>query len=175
MIRIVIAEEQPMLLYALEALLNLEEDMKVVGQASNGEEAITLVHELKPDICIMDIDMSGKSGLEVTEELYGIGCKVILLATFAHKEYIQRILEVGVAGYLMKDSPSEILTNSIRAIMAGSQVFEPELMEELKDEEILSSETEIFLNESTQQPTKPIETVKAYFFTFMDKIKQPTG
>ena len=67
MIRIVIAEDQQMLLGAIGSLLNLEEDMEVVGQASNGEEAITLVHQLLPDVCIMDIDMPIKSGLEAAE------------------------------------------------------------------------------------------------------------
>ena len=71
MIRIVIAEDQQMMLGALGSLLNLEEDMEVVGKSSNGEEAISLVHELQPDICIMDIEMPIKSGLDAAEELKG--------------------------------------------------------------------------------------------------------
>ncbi len=69
MIRIVIAEDQTMLLGALGALLDLEEDMEVVGKAKNGEEALQLVKQLKPDICIMDIEMPIKSGLDAAEEL----------------------------------------------------------------------------------------------------------
>lgn len=72
MIRIVIAEDQRMMLGALSSLLNLEEDMEVVGRASNGQEALALVQELAPDICLMDIEMPVKSGLEAAEELKGM-------------------------------------------------------------------------------------------------------
>ena len=75
MIRIVLAEDQRLLLGALGSLLDLEEDMEVVGKASNGEEALALVKRLQPDICIMDIEMPVKSGLDVAEELKGQGCK----------------------------------------------------------------------------------------------------
>ena len=79
MIRIVLAEDQRMLLGALGSLLDLEEDMEVVGKASNGEKALDLVNRLQPDICIMDIEMPVKSGLDVAEELKGQGCRVIIL------------------------------------------------------------------------------------------------
>ena len=117
MIRIVIAEDQEMLLGAIGSLLNLEEDMEVVGQASNGEEALTLVHRLQPDVCIMDIEMPEKSGLEAAEALKPVGCKVIILTTFARTGYFQRALKADVRGYLLKDSPSEELACSIRSII----------------------------------------------------------
>ena len=79
-----------MLLEAISSLLNLEEDMEVVGQASNGEEALTLVNQLKPDVCIMDMEMPEKSGLEAAEALKSFGCKVIILTTFARTGYFQR-------------------------------------------------------------------------------------
>ncbi len=107
MIRIVIAEDQRMLLGALGSLLSLEDDMEVVGKASNGEEAVSLAKNLQPDVCIMDIEMPGKTGLEAAEELKGLGCKVIILTTFARSGYFQRALKAGVSGYLLKDSPSE--------------------------------------------------------------------
>lgn len=73
MIKIVIAEDQRMVLGALGSLLNLEDDMEVIGKASNGKEAISLVKTLKPDVCIMDIEMPEKSGLEAPEELRDTG------------------------------------------------------------------------------------------------------
>ncbi|MGO4375820.1 response regulator transcription factor, partial [Paenibacillus sp. MCAF20] len=109
MISIVIAEDQRMLLGALASLLDLEDDMKVVGTAGNGEEAIALVQRHKPDICIMDIEMPVKSGLEAAEELKGLGCKVMILTTFARAGYFERALKAGVSGYMLKDSPSEEL------------------------------------------------------------------
>lgn len=129
MIRIVIAEDQRMLLGALGSLLDLEEDMGVVGKASNGEEALTLVKQHQPDICIMDIEMPLKSGLDAAEELKGDPCKVIVLTTFARTGYFERAREAEVSGYLLKDSPSEDLANSIRTIMDGRKIYAPELVD----------------------------------------------
>lgn len=174
MIRIVIAEDQQLLLGALGSLLNLEDDMEVVGQASTGEEAITLVKQMVPDVCIMDVDMPIKSGMEAAEELKDLGCKVIIITTFSRKGYYQRALKAGVKGYLLKDSPSELLANSIREVMAGKLVYELELTEE-KEEEMILIESEQLTESNSAQPSNTIGTVKAYFNTIMDKIKLPTG
>jgi two-component system response regulator DesR len=128
-IRIVIAEDQRMLLGALGSLLDLEEDMEVVGKASNGEEALALVKQYQPDICIMDIEMPLKSGLDAAEELKDHPCKVIILTTFARAGYFERARKAEISGYLLKDSPSEELANSIRVIMDGRQVYAPELVD----------------------------------------------
>ncbi|CAI6039635.1 Transcriptional regulatory protein DesR [Paenibacillus sp. JJ-100] len=135
MIRIVIAEDQRMMLGALSSLLNLEEDMEVVGQASNGQEAIALVKQLTPDICLMDIEMPVKSGLEAAEELKGMNCKVIILTTFARTGYFERALKGGVRGYLLKDSPIEELAETIRQVMNGRRIFAPDLVDEAYVEE----------------------------------------
>ncbi|MDQ0720881.1 response regulator transcription factor [Paenibacillus sp. FSL R5-0517] len=135
MIRIVIAEDQRMMLGALSSLLNLEEDMEVVGRASNGQEALTLVQELAPDICLMDIEMPVKSGLEAAEELKGMSCKVIILTTFARTGYFERALKGGVRGYLLKDSPIEELAEAIRQVMNGRRIFAPDLVDEAYVEE----------------------------------------
>jgi two-component system, NarL family, response regulator DesR len=128
-IRIVIAEDQRMLLGALSSLLDLEEDMSVVGQAKNGEEALELVKKLRPDVCIMDIEMPLKSGLDVAEELKGQPCKVIILTTFARAGYFERARKAEISGYLLKDSPSEELANAIRVIMDGRRIYAPELVD----------------------------------------------
>ncbi|WP_413377991.1 response regulator [Paenibacillus taichungensis] len=130
MIRIVIAEDQRMMLGALSSLLNLEEDMEVVGRASNGQEALALVREHTPDICLMDIEMPVKSGLEAAEELKGLNCKVIILTTFARTGYFERALKGGVRGYLLKDSPIEELAEAIRQVMNGRRIFAPDLVDE---------------------------------------------
>ncbi|MEC0127363.1 MULTISPECIES: response regulator transcription factor [Paenibacillus] len=130
MIRIVIAEDQRMMLGALSSLLNLEEDMEVVGRASNGQEALALVKEHSPDICLMDIEMPVKSGLEAAEELKGMHCKVIILTTFARTGYFERALKGGVRGYLLKDSPIEELAEAIRQVMNGRRIFAPDLVDE---------------------------------------------
>lgn len=130
MIRIVIAEDQRMLRSALGTLLSLEEDFEVVGEADNGEDALRLVKTLQPDICILDIEMPRKSGLEVASNLKKIGsdCKVIILTTFARPGYFERAVKAGVYGYLLKDGSIDELAASIRRIMNGSKEFSPELI-----------------------------------------------
>lgn len=180
MIRIVIAEDQRMLLGALGSLLNLEDDMEVIGQASNGEEVLHLVQKFQPDVCIMDIEMPGKSGLEAAEELKEKNCKVIILTTFARSGYFQRALKAGVSGYLLKDSPSEELANSIRSVMGGRRVFAPELMDDVYSEENPLTEREMDVlglvadgkntKEIANQLCITIGTVRNYISTIMDKL-----
>ncbi|HWO98075.1 MAG TPA: response regulator transcription factor [Bacillus sp. (in: firmicutes)] len=181
MITIVIAEDQRMLLGALGSLVNLEEDMEVVGQANNGEEAVALVRRLKPDICIMDIEMPGKSGLEAAEELKELDCKVIILTTFARTGYFQRALKAGVRGYLLKDSPSEELASSIRSVMAGRRVYAPELMDDIYSEEnpLTEREKEVLELVADGKNTKEIAdqlsiktgTVRNYISAILDKLE----
>ena len=129
MIRIVIAEDQRMLLGALSSLLDLEDDIEVVGKAHNGEEAPELIKRFKPDVCIMDIEMPLKTGLDVAEEMKDDPCKIIILTTFARAGYFERARRAEISGYLLKDSPSEELADSIRAIMRGRRVYSPELVD----------------------------------------------
>ncbi|SFA86666.1 MULTISPECIES: response regulator transcription factor [unclassified Bacillus (in: firmicutes)] len=181
MIRIVIAEDQRMLLGALGSLLSLEDDMEVVGQASDGQEAIELVHKLQPDICIMDIEMPGKTGLEAAEELKDMDCKVIILTTFARSGYFQRALKAGVRGYLLKDSPSEELASSIRSVIAGKRIYAPELMDDMYSEENPLTEREMDVLElvADGRNTKEIAsqlslttgTVRNYISTILDKLE----
>ncbi|MFS0558261.1 response regulator [Brevibacillus sp. 179-C9.3 HS] len=180
MIRIVIAEDQRMLLGALASLLDLEEDMKVVGRASNGEDAVKLVHQHQPDICIMDIEMPVKSGLDAAEELKGSGCKVMILTTFARPGYFERALKAGANGYLLKDSPSEELASSIRSIMAGRRIYAPELVDEAYGQEnpLTEREKEVLLLIADGKNTKQIAsqlyittgTVRNYISVILDKL-----
>ncbi|HDX9579501.1 response regulator transcription factor [Bacillus cytotoxicus] len=130
MIRIIIAEDQRMLRGALGALLDLEDDIEVVGQAENGEEALKIIETLQPDISIMDIEMPIQSGLDVAETLrkQQSPCKVMILTTFARPGYFERAMKANVHGYLLKDSPSEDLAAAIRNVMNGKREISPELM-----------------------------------------------
>lgn len=180
MIRIVIAEDQQMLLGALGSLLNLEEDMEVVGKASNGEEAIALVQQYHPDVCIMDIEMPGMTGLEAAENLKDLGCKVIILTTFSRSGYFQRALKAGVSGYLLKDSPSEELASSIRSVIAGRRIYAPELMDDVYSEEnpLTEREREVLELVADGMNTKEIAdqlsiktgTVRNYISTILEKL-----
>ncbi|MCK1994370.1 response regulator transcription factor [Peribacillus muralis] len=182
MISIVIAEDQRMLLGALGSILDLEEDMEVVGKASNGEEAMNLVKRLKPDICITDIEMPVKTGLDVAEEIKneGIQCKVIILTTFARPGYFERARKAEVGGYLLKDSPSEELANSIRVIMDGRRIYAPELVDMAFEEEnpLTERESQVLKLIADGKNTKEIAsqlyltngTVRNYISVILDKL-----
>lgn len=181
MIKIVIAEDQRLLLGALASLLNLEKDMQVVGTAANGAEAVKLVHLHKPDLCIMDIEMPEKSGLDAAEELKGSGTKVMILTTFARSGYFERALKAGADGYLLKDSPSEELANSIRNIMKGQRIYAPELIDEVYSEEnpLTEREKEVLVLIADGKNTKEISsqlgittgTVRNYVSIILDKLQ----
>jgi two-component system, NarL family, response regulator DesR len=181
MIRIVIAEDQRMVLGALGSLLSLEDDMEVVGMASNGKEAISLVKEQQPDVCIMDIEMPEKTGLEAAELLKAQDCKVIILTTFARTGYFKRAIKAGVSGYLLKDSPSEELADSIRSIMSGKRIYAPELMDDMysEDNPLTGREKEVLELVADGKNTKEIAnelslksgTVRNYISTILDKLE----
>ncbi|TLS49243.1 response regulator transcription factor [Paenibacillus antri] len=180
MIRIVIAEDQRMMLGALASLLDLEPDMTVVGRANNGEEAVRLVKEHRPDICVMDIEMPAKSGLEAAEELKGSGCKVVILTTFARSGYFERALKAGVSGYLLKDSPIEELADSIRSVMSGRRIYAPDLVDDAYAESnpLTERETEVLELMADGKNTKEIAsqlfittgTVRNYISVILDKL-----
>ena len=132
-IRIVVAEDQAMVLGALAALLELEEDLEVVGRAPDGDQALQLVAELQPDILLTDIEMPGLTGLDLATRLTGSpGPKpaVVILTTFARPGYLRRALDAGVKGYLLKDAPSDDLAQAIRTAAAGGRAIAPELATE---------------------------------------------
>jgi len=131
-IRVVIAEDQAMVLGALAALLEIEGDLEVVGRAQDGEEALDLCTRLRPDVLLTDIEMPKRTGLElatlVKQQLPST--KVIILTTFARGGYLRRALQSGASGYLLKDSPAEQLANAVRRVHAGGRAVDPELAAE---------------------------------------------
>ncbi len=132
MIRVVIAEDQAMVLGALAALLEIEGDFEVVGRAQDGEEALNICREHKPDVLLTDIEMPRRTGLELASAIRQekLPTRVIILTTFARGGYLRRALEAGASGYLLKDSPAEQLANAVRRVKAGGRVVDPELAAE---------------------------------------------
>ena len=131
-IRVVIAEDQAMVRGALAALLTIEGDIEIAGQAQNGREALDLVAQLMPDIVLTDIEMPEVTGLELAAELKRrhLPVRVVILTTFARAGYLRRALDAGVSGYLLKDAPAATLASAIRRIRAGARVIDPELAAE---------------------------------------------
>ncbi|PTU29674.1 DNA-binding response regulator [Bacillus subtilis] len=182
MIRLFIAEDQRMLLGALGSLLDLEEDMTVIGQALNGEEALHAILKLEPDVCIMDIEMPVRSGLDVAEELMKKACvsKVIILTTFARPGYFERAVKAGAHGYLLKDGEIDDLADAIRKCVEGKRVFSPELtFNMMRDENPLTvREQEILRLAALGKTTKDITlelylsqgTVRNYISEIIQKL-----
>jgi two-component system response regulator DesR len=129
MIRILVAEDQAMVLGALATLLEIEDDIEVVGQARTGREALEMVLETRPEVVVTDIEMPEMTGLELAQEIRsrGLGVRVIILTTFARSGYLRRALDAGAAGYLLKDAPSDQLAAAVRRVHAGGRAIDPEL------------------------------------------------
>ena len=132
MIRVVLAEDQDMVLGALAALLSLEEDIEVLAQTQNGKEALDACLRLEPDILITDIEMPVMTGLELTGEIQRskLKTKVIIVTTFARSGYLRRALDTGARGYLLKDAPAADLAAAVRRVHSGGLAVEPQLATE---------------------------------------------
>ncbi len=130
MIKILIAEDQSMVLGALSALLDLEDDFTVVATAENGEQALSLAQQHDVDIVLTDIEMPKMTGIELAQALQRINytAKVMILTTFTRSGYLRRAMDAGVKGYLLKDAPSDSLAQAVRQIHQGKVIVAPELI-----------------------------------------------
>lgn len=131
MIQILIVEDQALFLGALAGLIDLESDFKVVGKAKNGKAAYQMIETCQPDLIITDIEMPEMSGIDLAMQLKPMARKpkVLIVTTFARSGYLQRALDAGVHGYVLKDTPSDELAAIIRKVMSGARYISPELRE----------------------------------------------
>ena len=127
MIRILIVDDQNLVREGMASLLSLEEDLEVVGQAANGDEACQLADSLIPDVILMDVRMPGCDGVTASGIIHGKhpDIKIIVLTTFDEEEYIMLALQKGASGYLLKDTPSEQVAAVIRSVKAGHTLLGP--------------------------------------------------
>lgn len=132
LISVLLAEDQTMLRGALAALLELELDITVIAQATNGREALKLASRHAPDVIVTDIEMPERTGLELAGDLKLANCeaRVIILTTFARPGYLRRALDAGARGYLLKERPVSELAEAIRRVHAGLRVIDPALAAE---------------------------------------------
>ncbi|MDF2420543.1 response regulator transcription factor [Trueperella pyogenes] len=131
-IRVVLADDQALVRGALAALLSLEEGIDVVGQAGRGEELVRLVEELRPDVALVDIEMPGMDGIEATGQIAAAHPEVacLIVTTFGRPGYLQRALDAGARGFVVKETPAEQLADMVRAVHAGQRVIDPALATE---------------------------------------------
>jgi two-component system response regulator DesR len=129
MIRVLLAEDQSMVLGALSALLNLESDIEVLGSADNGEAAWRELQRLKPDILVTDIEMPGLTGLELAQRVkrHELATQVVIVTTFARPGFLRRALDACVKGYLLKDAPADKLAEALRMVHRGGRAIDPDL------------------------------------------------
>ena len=134
-IRVVLAEDQAMVLGALAALLDMEPDITVVARAATGRAALDAVHTLTPDVLVTDIEMPRMTGLEVAAALRSTHptVRTIILTTFARPGYLRRALDAGAKGYLLKDRPAAELAEAVRRVHRGLRVVDPDLAAEAWD------------------------------------------
>ena len=132
MIRVVLAEDQAMVLGALSALLETDTGIQVVARAANGALALAAVADHKPDVLVTDIEMPEMTGLTLAAEVHDRfpKTKVVILTTFARPGYLRRALDAGALGYLLKDRPAAELSEAVRRAARGLRVVDPELAAE---------------------------------------------
>ena len=126
-IRVLIADDHAIIRDGIRALLQLSDDMEVIGEAADGREAVALTRKLRPDVVLMDIAMPGLGGLEATIEIKREQpeVKVLVLSQYEDREYVRRFLKAGVSGYLLKKAAGAELTAGIRAAWRGGLVLDP--------------------------------------------------
>jgi two-component system, NarL family, response regulator DesR len=129
MIRVLIAEDQTLVRGALRALLELEDDLEVVAEVGRGDEVVPAAREHAPHVALLDIEMPGGDGIEAARALATAlpDCRAVILTTFGRPGFLRRAMEVGAAGFLVKDAPVAELAQGIRAVMAGERVIDREL------------------------------------------------
>ncbi|MEU5209930.1 response regulator transcription factor [Streptomyces sp. NPDC020742] len=129
MIRVLLAEDQTMVRGAIATLLGLEPDIEVVGQACDGPGAVSAALELRPDLCLLDIEMPGGSGLDAAEALHTElpETKILVFTVFDRPGHVRRALEAGASGFIGKNRPVDELAVAIRQVMAGETVMDPAL------------------------------------------------
>ena len=151
-IRIVLADDHVILRQGTRQLLEHEPDIEVVGEASNGAEAVELVSKLKPDIVIIDVAMPGMNGIEATKKIKEIlpSTKILVLTGYDYDEYIFSLLEIGAAGYLLKDVSGDDLVGAVRAVYQGEPVLHPAVMRKLMNR---------FKTPTTRQTETPIDVL----------------
>ncbi|OIJ66635.1 response regulator [Streptomyces mangrovisoli] len=135
MIRIVLADDHPVVREGLRAMLSAEPDLDVVADAASGPQAEALAAELRPDIVLMDLRMPGGGGVDAIERMTaaGLACRVIVLTTYETDRDILRAVEAGAAGYLLKDLPRAELADAVRAAARGETVLAPTVAARLVD------------------------------------------
>ncbi|NLH97295.1 MAG: response regulator transcription factor [Clostridiaceae bacterium] len=135
-ISVLIADDHPLFRQGIKQILELENDITVVAQAANGDEAVRLTREHKPDVILMDINMPGSNGLQAIKEIKdeNINSKIIVLTIHEDREYLIKTIQMGAEGYVLKDAEPSVLIDAIRSVHQGQSYIQPNMTKELVKE-----------------------------------------
>ena len=133
MIRVLVADDQALVRAGFRAILEVQDDLEVVGEAEDGDEAVSLARELRPDVVLMDIRMPSVDGIEATRRLIrdGDAPRILMLTTFDLDEYVYEAMKAGASGFLLKDAPRDQLVGAVRTVAAGDALLAPALVRRL--------------------------------------------
>jgi NarL family two-component system response regulator LiaR len=161
-LRIVIADDHAVVREGTRNLIEREADMEVVGEASNGEEAVRLIQDTQPDVAILDIAMPKLSGIEVTRRIKLIlpETAVLVLTAYDNDEYVFALLEAGAAGYLLKDVSGREITQAIRSVYAGESVLHPSIARKVIRRAVIATEKSSQVNPDVELSEREIEVLK---------------
>ncbi|NLM13233.1 MAG: response regulator transcription factor [Epulopiscium sp.] len=164
-IRVIIADDHSMVREGLKQLIELEDDIEVVDQAGNGEEAIKKAMEKKPDVILMDINMPVLNGIEAVKRLREQKCpsKIIMLTIHNEIEYLLETIEIGIDGYILKDSDSEALITAIHTVYEGESYIQPnmaaQLVKAMNKEQIVPDEKSELKNKLTSREIEVLQLI----------------
>ena len=132
-INVLIADDHVLMRQGLKQILELEKDIAVIAQASNGNDAVKLAREHRPDIILMDINMPGINGLQAIKEIKQekLQCRIIVLTIHEDREYLFKTLQMGAEGYVLKDAEPSVLVEAIRNVHSGQSYIQPNMTREL--------------------------------------------
>jgi DNA-binding NarL/FixJ family response regulator len=132
-IRVLVADDQTLVRAGFRAILESQDDLEVVGEAEDGDEAVALARELRPDVVLMDVRMPRIDGIEATRRLLrdGDAPRVLMLTTFDLDEYVYEAMKAGASGFLLKDAPRDQLVGAVRTVAAGDALLAPALVRRL--------------------------------------------
>lgn len=146
-ISVLIADDHEIVRYGISTYLSSSKDIEIVGEASTGEECIELFKEAHPDVCLLDIGMPNKNGIETAKTIRSLeeDTKILILSMHINKQILSDVLEAGINGYLLKNTDKADILHGIRAIMKGQQVFSDPISDLMK---------ESFLNKNYKRDSK---------------------